>query len=298
MKRGFYLKLGFEGIRKNKQLYTPYLLSCTLMVLMFYMLSALGENPYLGSLRGGRTTQSVLQLGSFVMIIFSALLLFYSNSFMIRRRHREFGLYNVLGMSKRHIGRILLWESFLSGFFSLASGLIGGILFSKLFELGLLYLLKEQINYSITVSVTSLVGTVLYFGFVFCLLFIRSLFTLGRLKPTELLKAEKVGEKPPKANWVLAIIGALILSAAYFIAIIAPDPITALALFFLAVILVIIATYLLFISGSVSLCRFLQNRKGYYYKSNHFISVSSMAYRMKRNGAGLGSICIDRKSVV
>lgn len=292
MKRFFYPKLAWDGIRKNKRLYTPYMLTCIGMVMMHYIISFLATTPALAGIPGGDVISGMLELGSWIVALFAALFLFYSNSFLIRRRKREFGLYNILGMGKWSIGKILVWESVIIAALSLLMGLTAGIGLSKLFELCLVNLMVGTIDYSFTVSIGSILTTALVFAVIFALLFLNSLRQISLSNPITLLRSENAGEKPPKANWFLGIAGVVILAAAYYMAVTIEDPLTALALFFVAVALVIAATYLLFIAGSVVLCRILQKNKRYYYKASHFVSISSMTYRMKRNGAGLASICV------
>ena len=292
MKRGFYLRLALDGMRKNKRLYIPYLLTCAGMVMMFYILAALTLSPAMEAMRGGDSIRMVLFLGAFVVGFFAVLFLFYTNAFLIRRRNKEFGLYNILGMNKRNISRILLWETLLSALFSIVMGLAGGLLFSKFAELFLIRMAGGDVDYKLSVEPLSILATAAFFCAVFALILIVSLARISLSKPLDLLKSEAAGEKPPKANWLLAVLGVIILGVAYYLSLSIESPLTALMLFFLAVLMVIAATYLLFIAGSVALCRLLQKNRKYYYRSDHFVSVSSMAFRMKRNGAGLASICI------
>ncbi len=292
MKHGLYPKLAWTGISKNRSMYVPYILTCTGMILMFYLISFLSDNTTVGSISGGEEMQMILSLGTGIIGTFSLIFLFYTNSFLMRRRKKEFGLYNILGMGKWNLGRILVWECLIIAGISLAAGLGVGILFSKLSELLMIRILGGESGFSFSISWKSVGNTVFLFGVIFLILLIHGLGQIRLSNPVELLRSENVGEKPPKANWILAILGAGILFYGYYMAVTIEDPITALMLFFVAVILVIIGTYLLFIAGSVVLCRILQKNKRYYYKTNHFISVSSMVYRMKRNGAGLASICI------
>ena len=292
MKRGLYLRLAVDGMRKNKRLYIPYLLTGAGMVMMFYILISLGSSPLMRTIRGGGTMGATLMLGTIVIAAFALLFLLYTNSFLIRRRNREFGLYNILGMNKRNISRILLWETLLSALFAIVAGLAAGLLFSKLAELFLLHMAGVEPGYALHIVPKSIAAAFLFFGAIFALLLVVSLARVGLSKPLDLLKSEAAGEKPPKANWLLAAAGVVLLGAAYYLAVSIQSPLTALFFFFAAVLMVIVATYLLFIAGSVALCRLLQKKKGYYYKAAHFVSVSSMAFRMKRNGAGLASICI------
>ena len=292
MKRGFYLKLALDGMKKNKRLYIPYLLTCAGMVMMFYILYGLAMSPLMETMRGGNTMGLVLMLGTWVILLFSLLFLLYTNSFLARRRNKEFGLYNILGMNKRNLSRILLWETLLCALFSIGAGLAGGILLSKLAELFLLHMAGEQADFALRIVPKGILAAILFYGAIFAVLMVISLARLHISRPLDLLKSEAAGEKPPKANWLFALAGVIILGVAYYLAVTIESPLTAVTLFFVAVLMVIVATYLLFIAGSVALCKLLQKKKGYYYKPNHFVSVSSMAFRMKRNGAGLAAICI------
>ena len=292
MKRAFYLRLAWDGIRKNKKLYIPYILTCVCMTAMFYIVSFLSKEDSVQNISGGSEIQGILYLGSVVIGIFSLLILFYTNSFLIRRRKKEFGLYNILGMNKYNLSRVLIWESIIVYAISLVCGLGFGILFSKFAELIMINILMEGTNFDLKVNFESIGNPAVWFLAIFVLILINSLRQIHISKPVELLKSENIGEKPPKANWVLAVLGAVILAAAYAIAVTVDNPMAAIFLYFVAVTMVIVATYMLFISGSVALCKALQKNKRYYYKTNHFVSVSGMVYRMKRNGAGLASICI------
>ena len=292
MRGSIYPKLAFDGIRKNKKLYFPFFVTCISMISMQYILSFLSASQAVSQMKGSTEIKTVLNLGSIVIAIFSLIFLFYSHSFLIRRRNKEFGLYNILGMDKKNIGIIMLWEMIIVTVVSLVFGLFFGVAFSKLAELGLMNMVKADINYSFSIAPSSIYYTAIIFSVIFLLILIKSLIQIGKTKPTELFKSESVGEKPPKANWALGIGGVIILAGAYAVALSIKRPLTAFTIFFFAVIAVIVATYLIFISGSVLLCRVLQKNNNYYYKTNHFVSVSSMIYRMKRNGAGLASICI------
>jgi putative ABC transport system permease protein len=292
MKRGFYFRLAVDGMRKNRKLYLPYLLTCAGVVMMFYILSSLSHSPIMGVVRGGGSVAMILSLGMVVIALFALLFLFYTNTFLIRRRNKEFGLYNILGMNKSNISRILVWENLLSACFSLVVGIAAGLLFEKLAEISLLHMFGESAGYALSFEGKSIIAALIFFGAIFALLLVVSLARVRLSKPLDLLKSEAAGEKPPKANWLFALAGAIILGAAYYLAMSIKEPLSAISLFFLAVLMVIVATYLLFIAGSVALCRLLQKKKGYYYKPRHFVSLSSMAFRMKRNGAGLASICI------
>lgn len=292
MRIGFYLKLAWEGIRKNMRLYLPYLLTGAVMVMMYYIMKFLAESEMLKHMKGGSILRTMLPLGCWVVAIFSLIFLFYSNSLLIRQRNREFGLYNVLGMDKRNLGYLMFWENLFAAAISIVCGLGLGVGLSKLAELGMVNLLNEEVTYKFLIDWSCVGKTARYYGLIYVILLFNALIKIRRNNPLALLHSSNVGEKPPKGNWCLALIGVALLAGAYYIAVVTKNPLTASLTFFLAVIMVIIATYLLFISGSVVFCRLLQKNKKYYYKKNHFVSVSSMVYRMKRNGAGLASICI------
>lgn len=292
MRGGFYIKLAWGGIGKNKRLYLPYILTCAGMVMMFYIVAFLSISGTIGGIAGGSQMQLILGWGTYVIGIFSLIFLFYTNSFLMRRRKKEFGLYNILGMGKWNLGRILMWETVLIGLMALAGGLAAGILFSKAAELVMVNILQGDVTFRMTLEPKAIGMALVMFTVIFLLLLLNSLRQIHLANPVELLRSETVGEKPPKANWFFAVLGVVILAAAYYIAVSVENPIEALAWFFVAVVMVVVATYLLFVAGSVTLCRFLQRRRNYYYKPNHFVAVSSMVYRMKRNGAGLASICI------
>ena len=292
MKLGFYPKLAWSGMRKNSKLYVPYTLAGAGMAALFYIISYLSSSESLLMVGGGGNIAIILGMGKFVIAVFSLLFLFYTNSFLVRRRYKEFGLYNVLGMNKMNISRILLWETLINALISIGGGVLLGIVFSKLAELGLLNMIGSDVDFTLGVSAVAIIFTVGLFGAIYLLIYLNAVIRINLSSATELVKSETAGEKPPKANWLLGIAGVVILGAAYYIAVSIKSPLTAITLFFFAVIMVIIATYLVFIAGSVLMCRILQKNKGYYYKKNHFVSVSSMSYRMKRNGAGLASICI------
>ncbi len=292
MKLSIYPQLAIHSIRKNKRLYAPYIFTCSGMIMMFYIMAFLANGKAIENMAGANFIYMVLNLGCIVIGVFSLIFLFYTNSFLIRRRKKEFGLYNILGMGKLNLAIVLIFESLTITVISLAIGLFFGILFSKFAELLMVNILKLDADFSFTIEWTAVEMTIALFAVIFLLLLINTLCQIRLSEPIELLRSENTGEKPPKSNILLAVLGAVILTGAYYIAVTIKEPIAAIMLFFVAVIMVIIATYMLFIAGSVSVCKALQKNKNYYYKTNHFVSTSSMIYRMKRNGAGLASICI------
>lgn len=292
MRFGFYLKLALSGIRKNKKTYVPYVLTGIGMVMMYYIVSFLSCSSSVAAMHGGDVVREFLSLGSNVIGLFALILLFYTNSFLMKRRKKEFGLYNILGMGKSNLSRVLIWETLIISVVSIIGGLGCGILFSKAVELLIGRMLGSDVGFRFEILKRPISEAFIIFAVIFILILINSLRQIYFSKPIELIHSESVGEKPPKGNWFIALIGAILLIGAYYISVTISDPVSAIVLFFVAVLMVIVATYLLFIAGSVVFCRLLQKNKNYYYKTNHFISISSLVYRMKRNGAGLASICI------
>ncbi len=292
MKRSLYPRLAWNGMKNNKRLFVPYILAAAGTAAVFYIMFFLSTGGIPEGMRGAASAETSLGLGVFVIVIFSLIFLFYCNGFLVRRRYREFGMYSVLGMNRRNISRVLAWETLFTAAFSILGGVFLGVLFSKLAELGFVRAVGGEPDYVLRISVSALLYMLLYFGGIFLLIYISSLIKLHRSTAIDLVGSESRGEKPPKTNPVLGIAGIVILIAAYYLSLSIEDPISAFTTFFIAVVMVILGTYLVFISGSVLLCRLLQKNKSYYYKPQHFVSVSSMAYRMKRNGAGLASICI------
>ena len=273
-----YSRLAFTNIKNNKTLYMPYIISGMVMIAMFYVMMFLNNSKGLGKVPGADV----------LVYIF----LFYTNSFIIKRRKKEVGIYNILGMEKRHIARVLIIETLTVALAAIVSGIIAGILFSKLLIMFLYRIIniKAQINF--TVSTSAVVNTILIFGVLYFLTLIYNLMQVKLANPIELLRGGNVGEKEPKSKWLIAIIGLGCLAGGYYIAIITKSPLQVLSLFFVAVLLVIIGTYLLFISGSIVILKALRKNKKFYYNKKHFAAVSGMIYRMKQNAGGLASICV------
>lgn len=298
MSKMFYAKLAAINIKKNGKTYFPYILTCISTIIMFYILCSISLNDGLNNMSGGGTLRAILILGDFVIGLFSIIFLFYTNSFLIKRRKKELGLYNILGMEKRHIAKVLIWETFFVTIISMVVGLIGGILLSKLMFLVFLKILNFTVPMGFFISIQSLIITAILFGIIFVLTLINNLRQIHLSKPIELLKGGATGEKEPKTKWILTLFGVLCIAAGYYIALTTESPLGALNQFFFAVILVIIGTYSLFTVGSIALLKILRKNKKFYYKTNNFINISGMIYRMKQNAVGLANICILSTSVL
>lgn len=292
MRTGFFVGLAKDGIRKNKRLYLPYIMACITMITMYFIMISLQYQKSLRYMSGGTTLAGMMKLGAWVIAIFSVMFIFYTNTFLMKKRKKEFGLYHILGMGKRHICRILFWENLISAAISMTGGMILGLLLSKLAELGLLNIMRAEVNFEFYLIPQTFLMTLLIFGALFVLLYFNAVRQIAFTSTVSLLASEKTGEKPPKANWFLGLVGVVCLAVAYVICLKIKSPLAAITYFFLAVVLVIIGTYLVFVASSVVFCKLLQKNKKYYYRTNHFVSVSSMVYRMKRTGAGLASICV------
>ena len=290
--RGFYWKLALTNLWNHRRVTVPYLLSAAGTILMFYALCALTLGLDEETMYGGTSVASMLSLGIFVIGLFAVLFLFYTNSFMMKRRKKELGLYNILGMEKRHIARIIFRETLVLAALSLVVGIGLGILFSGVMFLVLGALLGTSVSFQFFVPALALQWTAVLFAAIFLLTMCYNILQVRLSNPIQLLHGGEVGEKEPKAHWVLAVLGAVLLGAGYYLALTVQDPLSALLLFFVAVVLVILGTYLLFLTGITALLKLLKKNKGFYYKLNHFTAVSGMLYRMKQNAAGLASICV------
>lgn len=298
MNKNFYPILAITNIKKNKQTYFPYILTCISTIIMYYIIHSISINKGLDTISGARTLKSMLSFGTGSIGIFSAIFLFYTNSFLIKRRKKELGLYNILGMEKRHIAKMIFFEIIFISIISLILGILGGIILSKLMFLILLKVLNFDVTLEFNMSIFSMINTLIIFTIIF---FITLLFNLAQIhiaNPIELLKGSQYGEKEPKTKWFLVIISIVTLGTGYAIALIVEKPTDVISLFFVAVILVIIGTYLLFTAVSIALLKILRSNKNFYYKTKHFVAVSGMIYRMKQNATGLASICILSTAVL
>lgn len=294
----FYLKLAWVNIRKNARTYIPYILTCIGAVMMFDLILTLAFNKEITAMRGGADMHTVLGLGGFVIALFTGVFLVYTNSFLMKRRKKEIGLYNILGMSKRQIGVILFFETVIIGGVSLRAGITGGFVLSKAVYLLLLRLIGASVQWGFYFSGTAALYSVLFYSAVFLLILLANLARVHVSSPVELLRGGQEGEREPKTRWFIAVIGAAALGFGYYLAVTADNPVFAIETFFQAAILVMIGTYCLFTAGSIALLKALKKKKRFYYRAEHFISVSGLLYRMKQNAAGLAGICILSTSVL
>ena len=291
-KRSFFPRLALVNLLRNGRYYGPYLLSCGALAAMYYILRFLTWNEVIQTVRGAAYLQSMMSIGCFVVVLFSAVLLLYANSFVMKRRQRELGLYNILGLEKRHIAALCFWETVLCAAAVIPGGIAAGILLSKLILLLLLKLVQIPVQSGFSVSVRGMGETATLLGMLFLLALLWNLLRLGRSRPIELLHSDSAGEREPKTKRLLAVLGLAALLGGYAIAVTTRNPVNALMLFFVAVILVMLGTYCLFTAGSIALLKRLRANKGFYYQTRHFTAVSGLLYRMKQNAVGLANICI------
>ena len=291
-KSGFFPRLALVNLLRNGQYYGPYLLACGGTAAMFYILCYLTNSDIVASVRGAGYLQSLMYLGCIVVALFSVVLLLYANSFVMKRRQRELGLYNILGLEKRHIALLCLWETLYCALAAIVGGIAVGILFSKLTLLLLLQIARLPVEFGFEISVPGIFATAALFAVLFALTLVCNLFRVSRSRPVELLHSDSAGEREPKTKRLLVVLGLLTLGGGYFLSWKVQRPEEALALFFLAVVLVMIGTYCLFTAGSVAILKALRSNPGYYYQTRHFTAVAGLLHRMKQNAVGLANICI------
>lgn len=292
MNRGFYIRLAASNIKKNKRTYIPYILTCIITVTMYYIIKALSLNEGIAEIEGADSIGAVLEFGSQVTAVFASIFLFYTNSFLMKQRKKEFGVFNILGMEKRHIARVLALETLYIAIISLVAGFILGVALDKVMHLLIIKMLGGEVTLGFYISREAIRAALILFAIIFGCVFINSVRQVHLAKPVELLQGGNLGEKEPKTKWLMAILGLVCLGSGYYMALTVKNPVAALAEFFIAVLLVIAGTYMLFIAGSIVLLKLLRSNKKYYYQIKHFTSVSGMIYRMKQNAVGLGNICI------
>ena len=292
MNKFFYHKLALSNLKKNRGIYIPFLISSIITCAIFYAFLAIVYDKAILSMPGAMALVSMLGFGSVVVGLFAVVFLFYTNSFLIKKRKKELGLYSILGMEKKHIARLMLYESIYIALFSIGVGLVTGILFSRLVYFLLFTLTHLSGQFEVPISFEAIVTTVTLFAIIFGLTLISNLWQTQLAKPIELLKGGQTGEKEPKGNILIALIGLVTTGIGYYLAATVVNPLDALFTFFIAVILVIIGTYCLFTATSIFILKLLRKNKKFYYKSNNFIATSGMIYRMKQNAVGLANICI------
>ena len=293
MRKGLFLKLAVSNIKRNKGTYIPYMITCICCIAMTYMMFFVTQSKDLSvQVPDSAMVTSIMFLGIAVIYIFSFIFLLYSNSFVMKRRQKEIGLYNILGLEKGHIMKMMAVETLLTSVISIIGGIAAGILGSKLALLLLLKILHVPAQLGFYVCVPGIIVCAVMFLPVVIVTLFRNVHRVRLSQPIELLRSGNTGEREPKAKWLMALVGFLCLGSGYYIAVTTKSPVTALGLFFAAVLLVMAGTYLLFTAGSIAVLKVMRWKKSFYYKTKNFTSISGMIYRMKQNAMGLASICI------
>lgn len=290
MNSKIYGKLAVTNLKNNRKNYLPYILVSAFSVMMYFIMDSLYRNPSL--VKTGATLSIMLSYANVVLLIFSVIFLFYINSFLIKRRKKELGIYNILGMGKGHLAKMLFIESIITTTVSIIGGILAGILFGKLVYLVLLKILHLKRDIVYMISPVSVGITAAIFGCIFFVIFLYNLVQMKLSNPIELLRGGNAGEREPKTKWLMTIIGSVCLAGGYYISLTTKEPLQAIGQFFVAVLLVVAGTYALFMAGSITLLKLLRKKKSYYYKTRHFTAISGMIYRMKQNAVGLANICI------
>ena len=290
MRNSFYFRLALTNIKKHARSYVPYIITCVITIAMFYIIKSLAFN--LDKNLSSISAATSMSLGSIVVAIFAIIFLFYTNSFLLKKRKKEFGLYNILGMEKKHMSALIATESLIISVISLVLGLIIGIALDKLIFMIVIKLLDGQSPLGFTIIPEAILHTVVLFCIIFAAILLNSVRIVYTTKTIDLLQGSNTGEKEPKTKWLLAILGVLCLGGGYTISIISKSPVSAIGLLFVAIVLVVIGTYFIFVAGIIALLKLLRKNKGFYYKTSHFISISGMIYRMKQNAVGLANICV------
>lgn len=288
----FYGKLAVGNLKKNGRLYLPYILAAVGIGAMYYIMVALAGDEGIMDMPGALELKMIMGLGCGVIMVFAIIFLFYTNSFLMKRRKKEFGLFHILGMEKRHIGRMMFWETCMVGFISIAGALTAGVILYKLVVLVLLRITGLEVPFGFRISGSGIATVAACFAVIFIMTLLYNLLQVQKANAIELLHSGSQGEREPKTRWLLALVGLAALGLGYGIAIVTEDPVGAMLLFFVAVLLVVLGTYCLFTAGSIAVLKMMRRNKKYYYKTKHFTSVSGMIYRMKQNAVGLANICI------
>ena len=287
-----YCKLAVTNLKNNRQFYLPYILAGIVSAMMFYIMRAIQGSKAIAAMRGADTVYLILTMGLVIVALCTGIFLFYTNSFVMKRRKKELGVYNILGMEKKHIAKVMAWESVILYVLTVCGGLVLGIVFHKLVAMFLAKLTGMSESIPFYVSGWGCLQTVELFGLVYVLMLFYNFLQVSLANPVALLHGNSVGEREPKVKWISAVAGIGCIVAGYYIAVTVQGILEAVNMFFIAVLLVIAGTYALFLSVSIAFLKILKNNKKYYYQTTHFITVSGMLYRMKRNAVGLANICV------
>ncbi len=291
-------RMAAKGMFQNGTVYYPYVMAGIFSAFTWFAFSSILSNDLMARIPRGAYAWMMLSIGRVLLGLILIPFLYYANSFLVKRRTREIGLYSILGLEKRHIGLMLLCESLITYVIVMAGGILLGVALSKLLFLFLLWLISFPVEADFVFTWQAFKSTLLFFAVVFLINFLYGLVQVGRSKPVELLQGSRKGEKEPRFTVIYAMLGVGFLAMGYAISIRSSLDSMIFLNFFLAVFWVVLGTYLLFTSGSVLFLKLLKKKKGFYYRPGNFVTVSGMLYRMKQNAVGLANICIFSTMVV
>lgn len=294
----FLPRLAINSIKKSAPAYLPYILATSFAVFVFFIFGAISSNPIMKTFPHAGYLLLLMEVGKVLLGIILVPFLFYTNSFLMKRRKKELGLYSILGLEKRHIGFIISAETFMVCIISLILGIVFALVFSRLIFVMLLNITGLPVEIAFTANLESYISTLKFFGSIFFLNLIINIFQVSKTKPSDLFQSARHGEKQPKHLWPSTVLGISSLGFGYYLAINFELDSNFIFVFFGAILLVIVGTYCLFTSGIITLLRFLKKNKNYYYKKGNFVTISGMLYRMRKNAASLSNICIFSTMVI
>lgn len=292
MAKSFYLRMAAANLKRDRKMYVPYAVSYVIFAAIYFMVITLMTTDGLKNVPAGGSLQAMFTFGMIIMSFMTVIFMLYINSFLMKRRKKEFGLYGILGLEKRHVGRIIFYENFILSLTSLGVGILSGCTFGNLIFLLLLHTLKVSPDSRFSLPWQAFIYTGALFIIIYFLNTIYNFVQVRLANPIDLLKGEHIGERKVRFVLIKTLIGMSFLVIAYYMANTVTNGVAAITKFFLAVILVIGATYFLFQAGSQFILKRLKKRKNFYYKANNFVAIAGMFHRMKQNAAGLATICI------
>ncbi|QHQ62412.1 FtsX-like permease family protein [Anaerocolumna sedimenticola] len=292
MGKSFFLRLALTNIQRDKKMYLPFVIASTAFVSIYFMVVTIMYSKGIADVPAGKNLQDMFSIGMVIMNVITVIFMFYINSFLIKRRKKEFGLYGILGLEKRHVGRIIIWENFIISGASIFMGILFGCIFSKLIFMIIFYTLRVSPNSRFQLPAEAFELTIILFLGIFLFTSLFNLLQIRMANPIDLIKGDRMGEKKVHFIFLKTLSGAVLLGWAYYSALTVNNAFTALTQFLLAVLAVIAASFLLFEAGSLFFLNILKGKKKVYYKSNNFIAIAGLFHRMKQNAAGLASICI------
>lgn len=291
MNKKWYVKLAVTNIKTNGLMFRPYLFTCMVIIALFYTINSLVNAHALKSISGGNFTIDVMKFGSLLFTVLSLFFLMYANSFIFKKRKKEMGLYNLLGLEKKHIRKILILETALIALFTMIGGIAVGLVLNQAVGIAMSAMMKVPLTVSM-ISIPALLKTIGIFIMVFSIILVFNLKQIHSVSVIELMKGAQIGEREPKAKLVLAVLGGVLLFSGYLLSFTVKDPKLDISAMITAIVLVVAATYLLFIAASIVLLKMLRKKNSIYYNKNNFTLISTMIFRMKQNAVGLANIAV------